>query len=375
MSRFCPKIRGACVVAGLAGLVLVLGLVGCQSKSDPTTSRPAEKSSVEDPYGLRPDIAGPVPERTWAEPSIREVARLPGAGGPTLYNPTSARIKRDGRIYVRDAGDSAYLKAFTPEGEFVQGYGRGQGQGPGQVGALTDFEVRGDSIYVVDGRYRRIHVFGKDGSYGRTDVHGRDLHRVAYLQDATACIARLGPQSSIFLEIQAPAERPRTIPLPLDRDLPPMVISMTMDGYLLGHRTRCIYVPLNLPVLLTYSRADTAGRAYPLPGFDDAPVLEARVEENGMIRPPETRVLLYPTLDQGLLSVHRFRRTANADTTALGYDIFDVETMEYVRSVRLRIPQWRVGSDTYYAARRGLVTTVRDTTVYIYRVEDSGDGV
>jgi hypothetical protein len=105
---------------------------------------------------------------------------------------------------------------------------------------------------------------------------------------------------------------------------------------------------------------------------------EARTEENGVVRPPSLPITNSPMLDQGLLSV-RFKGEGSgrgADgTIVLTYDVFDAETMAYVHSVRLRVPQRGTKSYAYYAARRGLLTTVQDTTVYIYRVEDGGDGV
>jgi len=376
----------------LSGFALMLLLISCQGDRSV-----ADDSVAENPYGLRPEIARqPPPERVWIEPSIHRVAVLARSTDYVLYHPVLAKIEDDRRIYVWDHGDSTYLKAFRPDGRFLQAYGLGKGQGPGQIGgALMDQGVFGDSVFAVDARHQRVHYFGKDGGYGRTEAHEERISRMKLGDDSTRHIVRSGPGSPVFLEIQPPSRPPRTFGYLL-RSHPAeaaqasamvssMASAMASDGRLRVHEDRAVFVPAYLPVILTYSYEDTTGRAYPTPDYGNVERPEVHVIDSpgqGGVRMPSTTVHGVSLLDQDQLAVLSLTESSALPQpeddeeeaspgrgVLLVYDVYDVETMEYLHSARLRLPQPQISTYAYYAPRQGLLTTVQDTTVTIYRVE------
>jgi len=87
----------------------------------------------DDPYALRPSLVGEPPaERTWLEPTIEKVATLSQSDDYMLYTPASATLGPNGSVLVMDFGDYK-LKRFAPDGTYLQSYGNGHGQGPGEM--------------------------------------------------------------------------------------------------------------------------------------------------------------------------------------------------------------------------------------------------
>jgi hypothetical protein len=87
-----------------------------------------------------------------------------------LYQVSGGARLSDGRILLSDNG-SFQLRLFGPDGTAVGSWGR-EGEGPGEfqsirvVGALE-----GDTVVVLDGRLRRIHLFHPDlGFLGQSTI-------------------------------------------------------------------------------------------------------------------------------------------------------------------------------------------------------------
>jgi hypothetical protein len=76
-------------------------------------------------------------------------------------------VADDDRIYVAD-GEATHVKVLSPSGALQDSVG-GRGEGPGEFRRIGEVALgRGDSLYVLDDFYGRIHVFRPDHAFGRS---------------------------------------------------------------------------------------------------------------------------------------------------------------------------------------------------------------
>jgi hypothetical protein len=338
------------VVSGLFVVVLCL-LTACTSNSRTESA----------PYGLRADLQGTPPERTWAEPDFQKTATLSRSKDYTLFNPAYVWILSDRRVYVWDAGDYK-LKAFTMVGDYVTAYGEGRGKGPGQVQVYRNVGLRGDSLYVFDPQNRRVLFFGREGAFGRIHQYRAPLGHLAWSGESTRYELYLGPGTPPSLDVTTASGRETTLSDLQARD----VSSIVFGGFLHATEQRAVYVPYYYPLLLTVAPGDTTANAYPTPDYGDVPIPEPRREGSAgreIVRPPSDRVNRHSTVDGGVLSVQQ--TTTSKDVIA--FDLYDARKMQYMHSVR-----WPIGnSSAKYAYEAGLLAVERDTTVELYEVERS----
>jgi len=107
--------------------------------------------------------------RVWHAKPTHKLLTIAAAGpGYQLYGPLQLKVDASESIFVLDTGDLK-VKKFTPEGRFVASYGKGRGQGPGELASLTDFGVnREGEVWVADLSNGRLTVFAPDGEVNRT---------------------------------------------------------------------------------------------------------------------------------------------------------------------------------------------------------------
>lgn len=68
-------------------------------------------------------------------------------------------VDLDDNLYVLDIRNNK-VSAYTPEGKFIRSYGKGTGQGPGEIQKADHLDVDDRScVYVSDAQKRVIHVF------------------------------------------------------------------------------------------------------------------------------------------------------------------------------------------------------------------------
>jgi hypothetical protein len=249
------------------------------------------------------------------------------------------------------------VKGFTPDGEYVATYGRGNGQAPGHFSNMTDVGVRRDSlVYVVDGWQRRVSYFDRnDGTLVRTEGYEEPIARLEHTTDSVEY--RVGFAMSDFLVMDIP-ERQRRVSYVTSH----LVRSIVLAGRLHEHGGRAVYVPSYFPVIFRFSPTDTTGVAVPTPDYGEVPQPDARqeqVEGRLAIRPPETKVHDNSILHDGRLSIRRPFDT----TDSVEFDLYDVDdAITYRHTLRLPIQ----GTPAVYGG--GTVVAVRDTTVHVYRL-------
>lgn len=85
-----------------------------------------------------------------------------------LFNPYWVKVDKFKNIYILDGGDFT-IKKFSPEGRFSNRFGKGKGQGPGELLNPTDFTVamNGD-VWICDPIAGIITIFNPDGSIKQT---------------------------------------------------------------------------------------------------------------------------------------------------------------------------------------------------------------
>lgn len=310
-----------------------------------------------DPYGLTAEIRGDrAIERTWVEAEVEAITSMSEGEAYTLFNPVGVAASDGDFLSVYDRGNMT-LKTFTFDGEYLATYGKGRGRGPGQMMVLADAGVWEDSlVYLVDPRQRRVSFFERDGDFVRVENYERPIYQVDRAADSIKYELPPPPRPEPpFLRIMAP-DGERIITRPPVRDVEPIML----DGMLLTTGRRALFVMRYVPVILTYAPEDTTGTAYPTPDWgQDLPTPEE--DEQG----PPDEINGRTTLSGGVLSV----RTSNPADGGIAFDLYDIDAMKYLRSVRMPIEvEPAPYGQAIYAYGEDLVATVRDTMVSLYHV-------
>lgn len=101
-------------------------------------------------------------ERTWRDASFDRLFSVPIDPEVQLYNPGRMAVDKNGNLYVADLSTLQTFR-FDSTGKHVRLYGVGIGDGPGEMGELTNIGVGRDSIvYMFDHIARKILYFGMD---------------------------------------------------------------------------------------------------------------------------------------------------------------------------------------------------------------------
>jgi hypothetical protein len=122
--------------------------------------------------------------RVWRASPKHKLLTVPSAGpGYQLYGPLLLKVDAQEALYVVDLGDVT-IKKFSPEGSFLTSYGKGRGQGPGELASLTDFAVSAEGeVWVADLSNGRLTVFSPTGEVTRTLKLEQPPYRLALGKD------------------------------------------------------------------------------------------------------------------------------------------------------------------------------------------------
>jgi len=327
--------------SGAAVVLAVIVLASCGTQEDATSDR----------YGLTAETRGNRSiSRSWIEPGIKEVALLSSGEGYTLFEPRALRILDDGNILVFDYGDYT-IKAFNREGKYVATYGQGRGRGPGQMMTMTNSGVRRDSlVYIVDPRQRRVSFFMRNGEFVRSENYKVPFYRLAWAEDSTKYMVPPPQPGRPFLKIETSNRK-----LSISGGPVRGVDEIMFSGYLHTSRRKAIYVPLYLPVLLTYTPNDTTGIAHPTPDYGRSLPIPEKTD-----RPPSKDLNGPSTVSGDILTVQH----PTPEVDSLMFDLYDVGKMKYTHSIRVPVD----GEKSVYAHGTGTIASIRDTTVAIYSV-------
>src|SRR5690606_21991531 len=103
-------------------------------------------------------------------------------------------LKRyDDEMFVVD-GSNLTIKRFGLDGHFLGEIGNGIGQGPGELSSIADYAVRGDNIWVLDHRSRKVTRFSRAGTYISTFYIDCACLRIATLDTAVVLLDLMKPE-------------------------------------------------------------------------------------------------------------------------------------------------------------------------------------
>jgi hypothetical protein len=313
----------------------------------------------DDPYALRPSLVGEPPaERTWLEPTIEKVATLSQSDEYMLYTPGSATLGPNGSVLVMDFGDYK-LKRFAPDGTYLQSYGNGHGQGPGEMLQLRWGGVWQDSlVYLVDDMQRQVNLFDVEGHFIEVEAYPEGVSQYGRGADGKRYV-RLPPvPERPLLEIHTP-DGVRQVPR-FSTDPPDA--GAWDDGWLNVHGDRVLHVALYAPVILAYAADDTVGTAHPTPDFGGP-------FHGTPMRTGEGIYHVWSQVDGDALTTQLWTTEGLPSLVdpmpdSLFFDVYDATDVSYQYSARFPTP----GHYATYAPESGLLVAVQDTTVDLYRL-------
>lgn len=95
---------------------------------------------------------------------LEEDLFLTGAEDYYFGRISGLEVDGEGRMYVGDGKDQR-VKMLAPDGELLRTIGQ-RGEGPSEFRSITDLSIaHGDSLYVVDGKARRLSVYTLEGAF------------------------------------------------------------------------------------------------------------------------------------------------------------------------------------------------------------------
>ncbi len=288
-----------------------------------------------------------VQERIWRDVNLQLLFELSPEPDIVLYNPQGAIADAEGNIYVADLGDLT-VKRFGPNGQYINSYGVGIGQGPGELSNLLDLGIIGDSIvFLLDNSDRKISFFDMDGAFRKSE--SLDLAPVKYVVTPKGRSYVLTSHTEFLFQTRM-GETTTEFGLPQGPDrLPGPGLSA---GMLATNGERLLFAPTYYPVLVQYNTdgAIHYARATPDWGRVREPYWqEARIGDSRGYRP-------IGDLVHGFLSVDEDRAYVTSYMEAEPViDVYEVQSGDYVLS--FSVPQ-------------SLVTYVKNGRVY--QVDEEG---
>lgn len=118
------------------------------------------------------ESAVPAPQRSgqrvWHEAAYTREWTVGEEDKPVVFGPLHAKAHPSGGLVVVDYSTMSVTR-FTPDGRALCGLGKGRGQGPEEIGNVTDIAFWGtDEILLSDGGNGRILVYDNDCKLVRT---------------------------------------------------------------------------------------------------------------------------------------------------------------------------------------------------------------
>lgn len=95
----------------------------------------------------------------------------------SLFKQINKCLVADGKFFILDYFGNASLTVWNAGGEFLYKIGT-QGAGPGEYSKITDFDVSGGKVYLLDSGRRKIMSFKADGSFVEEYVYNEKIEGV-----------------------------------------------------------------------------------------------------------------------------------------------------------------------------------------------------
>jgi len=145
-------------VAGPISVAILLGLVGCGEQDTPKDPEPVSIERIGDTTVVI--TRRPSPLDTARLVRVATIGRFDGPEDFLIVSLEAFAVGWRGEVYVADQG----IRVFSPDGSEVRRFAR-TGQGPGEVGRVSDLEVdESGRLLAVDISNRRVAVFDTSGA-------------------------------------------------------------------------------------------------------------------------------------------------------------------------------------------------------------------
>lgn len=169
-----------------------------------------------------------------------------------LIRPLFVRVDNLENIYVYDFGEK-FIKKYTSEGKFIQKFGKGIGQGPGEFINVADFAVKNNGeVWVCDTTFSFITVFDIYGNPIKTYRLKSPALRIGLLSTEEYIIIPTTHQNYLtFLRYDCDGELKSSfsLPSPWTEEFPELAF-LKMDGWLAIDNNDNIYFAFSRSGLL-----------------------------------------------------------------------------------------------------------------------------
>lgn len=142
-----------------AGLIFTSGVIFRGLSSNPSHEQPTLREGIR----VAPQA---VTSRTFEEVRYIENWTVGGEDAhelPVLFGPLGIELGPMGHLFVMDYGDLR-VKELAPDGSLLRIFGRGQGQGPGELAGISDLVVEADRVQILDPWNNRALRFDRAGA-------------------------------------------------------------------------------------------------------------------------------------------------------------------------------------------------------------------
>ncbi len=338
--------RRQCAIALIAYCLSVA--IGC--RDDPPASQPAV-----------PLITQSRTERLWKTPDFTE---LPGSRTFSGYHLVGPYQYRKQGVYVIDLGDLS-VKRIGLDGRLQVVYGRGPGEGPGELQAIQDFYVhpRGD-VFIVSGNQRLLSHFTARGEFvARYPLEACHPHRIVGLDVAHLAIWCLHPQqpNPMFLTLTLDAQPTGRFGTLIDASVP--MAFFAYEGWMVDRpEGGFVFVSMRASYLYFFDATERLERIiqtidrleYPL----DRLQASDRITSRALSQPVHQFLLSFT--EKAFFVTVGIQQPQGGRLMAL--DRYDRTTGQYMYSARLPINGMALVADPYVFISAG------DTTLAIYQV-------
>lgn len=174
-----------------------------------------------------------------------------------LLRPMRVKVDKSEYLYVYDFGDKC-VKKYSSDGKFIQKFGKGEGQGPGEFINPTNFAVKNNGeLWVCDSAFSYITVFDVYGNFIKTYRTSYLPYRIGlFSTEEYLVIPSFSSDYLLFLRYDPNGELLSTFTLPPpwnERD--PRSAFLKMDGRLSIDNNDNIYYAFNkVGLLVSFSR-------------------------------------------------------------------------------------------------------------------------
>lgn len=273
-------------------------------------------------------------ERNWNKEVLRDSVSLKSDLTDSLYQPI--RIKEFGQqLYVIDAGQMK-LKKFTKRGKYLGSFGK-KGSGPGEFQFAINFDLRNDTLFVIDTRRRKFMQFDAASTDFLTSEDMKfHSYQMAMLDDAF--IFEVNMSKKLFSVADAR--------LNVKRQFGHFIEDQRKNGVAVSgpvaaaSDTGFVFVPTTASYLYFFDRQGHRTKTIRTP--DRIPLQEPKVRSSGdrkFISPPDSKVRTKEVVTRGdkICVLQNYTKEDEAMPASF-MDVYELGSGRYLYSVKFPMP-------------------------------------